>query len=297
MNYLHKPHKTVLPELRRALVEAGHVRYQGADAAPARERARIARHRGFQRWRPLALGWRGFVRRHTRISAGVAFAALVAASAGIAEASGALGTAQPTSPNSDLRAPLAQAADPTDLAMLGVLRRAQQPGDALPMSAISSGADDPIERSTGANPALARKVSFGAIGVAWIIPADGGLCLQSTGYVNGVAAFGGGGCDTDTNGHPPYSQSLSGGMRARGIYLITGLVPDGVSAVNLHLADGTIDTVPVEQNVYMAEVRFGLTSTTFTGADGTVTTLPGNAPPTSDHMAPATCAPAVDTGC
>ena len=238
--------------------------------------------------------WRGLVRRHTRISAGVAFAALVAASAGIAEASGAFGTAQPTSPNTDQVAPLAQAADPTDLAMLGVLRRPQQPGDALPME--PNRLQDPVARSTGANPALARKVSFGSLGDAWVIPADGGLCLQATGYVNGVAAFGGGGCDTDNNGHPPYIQGLSGG-RPRGIYLITGLVPDGVSEVELHLTDGTIDSVPVEQNVYMAEVRSGLTSTTFTGADGTVTTLPGSTPPTSDHMAPATCAPAVDTGC
>src|ERR1019366_592213 len=74
MNYLHRPHKNVLPELRQALVEAGHARYQGAEAAPARERARITRHRGFQRWRPLALG--GGV---SGIAAAVAAALLFAA--------------------------------------------------------------------------------------------------------------------------------------------------------------------------------------------------------------------------
>jgi hypothetical protein len=273
----------------------------GADFALAMERAHhqpvVGTVPAQRRLRRQPRGWRELVRRHTRISAGVALVALVAASAGIAEASGVLGTAQPTNINSDQRAPLAQAADPTDLAMLGILRRAQQPGDALPMSAISAGPDDPAERSDGANGALARKVSFGAIGDAWVIPADGGLCLQSTGYVNGAVAFGGGGCDTDADGHPPYIQGLSGGIRAPGIYLITGLVPDGVSDVQFHFTDGSVDTVPVDQNVYMAEVRSGLTSTTFTNADGTVTTLPGATPPTSVPATPAPCAPAVDTGC
>ena len=49
------------------------------------------------------------VKRHSRISAGVAFVALAAASAGLADAAGVLGTAQPTSPNTDQVAPLAQA--------------------------------------------------------------------------------------------------------------------------------------------------------------------------------------------
>jgi hypothetical protein len=269
----------------------------GADFALAMERAHQQSVVGGAPAQRQQRRWRELVRRHTRISAGVALAALVATSAGIAEASGVLGTAQPTNINSNQRAPLAQAADPTDLAMLGILRRAQQPGDALPMSAISAGPDDPAERSDGANGALARKVSFGAIGDAWVIPADGGLCLQETGYVNGAAAFGGGGCDTDADGHPPYIQELSGGMRAPGIYLITGLVPDGVSDVQFHFTDGSVDTVPVDQNVYMAEVRSGLTATTFTNADGTETSLAGSTPPTSVSATPAPCAPAVDPGC
>jgi hypothetical protein len=57
MKYLHTPRKTVLPpELRQALVAAGHVRYQGAVPAPVRERRRTSRRQGFQRWRPLVLG-------------------------------------------------------------------------------------------------------------------------------------------------------------------------------------------------------------------------------------------------
>jgi hypothetical protein len=233
--------------------------------------------------RPRRRPWQ-LVKQHSRISAAVAFAALAAASAGLADASGLLGTAQPTSPNTDQVAPLAQAPDPTDLAMLGILRRPQQPGDALPAEADRT--QDPIARSTGENPALAREVSFGALGDAWVIPADGGVCLQSQGA----------GCDNDVDGHPPYIQLLSGGIDHPGVYHITGLVPDGVSSVTLHLADGTDDVVAVQQNVYMADVRSGTTSTTFTLLNGTTVTLPGNSAPSS---APATaaCARAVGTAC
>jgi hypothetical protein len=207
------------------------------------------------------------VKRHSRISAGVAFIAIAAASTGLAGASGLLGTAQPTSPNTDQVAPLAQAPDPTDLAMLGILRRPQQPGDALPSEPDRT--QDPVARSTGANPALARKVSFGAVGDAWVIPADGGVCLQSQG----------GGCDTDVDGHPPYIEMLGGGIDHPGVYHITGLVPDGVTTVTLHLPDGTLDTLPVQQNVYMANIHTGTTSTTFTLADGTTVTLSGDPTP------------------
>jgi hypothetical protein len=215
------------------------------------------------------------VKRHSRISAGVVFVALAAGSAGLADAAGVLGTAQPTSPNTNQVAPLAQAPDPTDLAMLGILRRPQQPGDALPEEADRT--QDPVARSTGENPALARKVSFGALGDAWVIPADGGVCLQSQG----------GGCDTDVDGHPPYIQTLGGGIDHPGVYHITGLVPDGVATVELRFTDGTVDTLTVQQNVYMANVTSGLTSTTFTLADGTLVTLPGSSPPSSIAATPA----------
>jgi hypothetical protein len=238
--------------------------------------------------------WRRF-KRPSRVGAAVVLVALCGGSAALADVMGVFNSAQPTSPNGDQVAVLAQGPDQVDYTMLGVLRRPQQLGDALPPEPNRD--QDPVARSTGENPALAREVSFGSLGDAWVIPADGGVCLQSTGYVNGTAAFGGGGCDTDTDGHPPYIQGLSGGMRAPGIFLITGLVPDGVDTVQLHLADGTTDVLSVNQNVYMAEVRSGLASTTCTNANGTVTTLPGSTPPTSYHETPAACARAVDAGC
>jgi hypothetical protein len=229
--------------------------------------------------RPRRRPW-PMVKRHSRISAAVAFVALAAASAGLADAAGVLGTAQPTSPNTNQVAPLAQAPDPTDLAMLGILRRPQQPGDALPTEADRT--QDPVARSTGENPALARKVSFGAIGDAWVIPADGGVCLQSQGA----------GCNTDADGHPPYIQTLGYRASDPGIYHVTGLVPDGVSSVDLHLTDGTVDTVTVQQNVYMANISSAITSTTFTLSDGSVVTLPGGSLPTGTHPStPAQCAP------
>ena len=214
---------------------------------------------------------RAIIRRHTRISAGVALAALVVASAGIADASGVLGTAQPTVPGSGQRAPVALAPDPIDLAMLGIFRRPAQPGDALP---VSGPATDPIGMATGENLALARKADFGALGAAWVIPADGGLCLRGEGNVNGVHTFGGEGCGSDTDGHPPYSQTLSGNASAPTLVLITGLVPDGVSSVTLTF-DGKPFDVPVHENVYMAEMPPGVQSTSFTTANGTVVTLPG----------------------
>jgi len=44
---------------------------------------------------------------------------------------------------------------------------------------------------------------------------------------------------------------------------------------NLPLTDGTVDVVPVDQNVYMTNVRSGVAATSFANANGTVTTLPG----------------------
>jgi len=94
-------------------------------------------------------------------------------------------------------------------------------------------------------------------------------------------------------------QLLGGGIDHPGVYHITGLVPDGVNTVQLHLADGTADTLTVTENVYMADITVGITSTTFSLPDGTTVTLGQNGPPsnTNVHMTGAPCAPAVDTNC
>ena len=222
-------------------------------ARPSLRRGRLSR--------PLA--------RPSRLATAIAFIVLAGAGTGLAGAAGVFNTAQPTNPNTQQVAPLAQAPDQIDYSMLAVLRRPQQPGDALP--APQDRDRDPVARATGANPALARRVSFGALGDAWVIPADGGICLQSQG----------GGCDLDVDGHPPYIQMLGGGLDHPGVYHITGVVPDGVSTVDLHLYDGTTDALTVSQNVYMADVTQGIASTTFTLANGTTVTLPGDSPPTS----------------
>jgi hypothetical protein len=229
-------------------------------------------------------GWWRF-RRPSRIGAAAVLVALCGGSAALADVTGAFNSAQPTSPNGDQVAALAPGPDQIDYAMLSILRRPQQPGDALPTEPNRD--QDPIARSTGENPALARKVSFGSLGDAWVIPADGGVCLQSDG----------GGCDNDYDGHPPYIQLLGGGIDHPGVYHITGLVPDGVNTVQLHLADGTTDTVTVNENVYMANITVGITSTTFSLPDGTAVTLGENGPPTNGHMKASPCAPAVDTNC
>lgn len=194
-------------------------------------------------------------------------------SGGIAEASGVLGTAQPVPPMSGETAPLAQAADPTDLAMLGILRRPAQPGDVMSAAAAADIKDNPGGRADGVNPA--RAVSFGSLGEAWVIPADAGLCLLEAAYANGAAVLQGAECGSDADGHPPYLQGQSGGESAPGTELITGLAPDGVINANLTLTDGTVDVVPVDQNVYMTKVRSGVAATSFANGNGTVTTLPG----------------------
>jgi hypothetical protein len=201
--------------------------------------------------------------RRPRMGTAVAFVALAGVGSGLAGAAGVFNTAQPTSPNTQQVAPLAQEPDQVDYTMLGILRRPQQPGDALPPTQDRT--QDPEARSTGANPQLARRVSFGPLGDAWVIPADGGVCLQSQG----------GGCDLDVDGHPPYIQMLGAGVAHPGLFHITGLVPDGVTSVELHFDDGTVDELAVKENVYMANVTQGFSSTTFTLSDGTPITLPG----------------------
>src|SRR4051794_5644789 len=52
---------------------------------------------------------------------------------------------------------------------------------------------------------------------------------------------------------------------------IMGIVPDGVTAVTVTLADGGTATLPVNGNVYSANVPGATASVTFTAPDGTHT--------------------------
>jgi hypothetical protein len=219
-----------------------------------------------------ARGWRGArlrasAGRHTRLTAGFAVLTLAVTSAGFADATGLLGLGQPVSPSHGSRAPLALAPDPTDLKTLGIFRRPPRAGDAL---AATNRASDPVGTSTGLNLRLARKVSFGWIGAAWVIPADGGVCLTVKGYIDRRQVFGGGSCNDDSHGHPPYLESLSFGERAPGIYLLAGLVPDGVRIVDIRLDDGTRESLRVTDNVYMADIRSPVHSTAFSIGGRTV---------------------------
>jgi hypothetical protein len=56
-----------------------------------------------------------------------------------------------------------------------------------------------------------------------------------------------------------------------GTELVTGVMPDGIQSVSLHLATGGSLTVPVHQNVYSTLVKAAIGSITGTGSAGTLT--------------------------
>ena len=71
------------------------------------------------------------------------------------------------------------------------------------------------------------------------------------------------------------------GEGAPGTLMVVGVVPDGVASVSLTLADGTTQTLSVNDNVYMAEVQGGASpEVDFAGPDGAVS-LPPIALPTA----------------
>jgi len=226
---------------------------------------------------------RRWVRRHF-----VLVAALVAASGtagGIALAN-ALGGSTPTDSQYLYRGQHAlpeTAMTAEQTANLAVLRRPRTAADAIPPGAkfISDPAAAMGIGEDGANLALSRLAQQTNGISAWVVPADDGLvCLiVAAAAANSPYQSGGPSCapataastsaqhacdgpdcndtyrpgETATDGDLQASTFAGRDSRLPGYW--AGVVPDGVSAVTLHVYGGASETVPVHNNVYIAAVH------------------------------------------
>lgn len=141
--------------------------------------------------------------------------------------------------------PEIQSVPAAQAASFSILRRPLRPSDAF--AAIRPGAG-PL----GANPALARTLheATGGLsaGIVSVVPANGALCLRVPFSAGGAQWF----CDplaAAREGRLVMALRPGGRLRS-GEQLLVGLVPDGVRAVTVTTAAGSVLSVPVRSDVY-----------------------------------------------
>ena len=161
---------------------------------------------------------------------------------------------------------LAQGVPSNVAAHFAVLRRPVRPADAMPPAFVAQATNpNSLVVRTGVNPALARRARGLTSGTAWVIPANGEICLATSPPGFPGVAFNGCGGDAGAIAGREFSFATSG----RGQW-IAGLVPDKVSRVILTLSDGSSRTVTVRENVYTALVGGHVVSRRFTNPAGRV---------------------------
>jgi hypothetical protein len=204
----------------------------------------------------------------------VAVGASLAASAGASEA---LAPAAPTPPApADPHVHGAQpitAADSAQVGLLGVLRRADQPGDAVP-DRVRAHIVEALGPDVGANPSLARRALRTALGEdLYVVP--GWVCLASSVGVAGCTPT-----DQIAQGYAVTLQRIPSGIR------LGGLVPDGVSTVTIRGAAGESATAPTESNAWRGDVAFEPASVAWThDGDRAEVSVPVYAPPVAPTAA------------
>jgi hypothetical protein len=95
----------------------------------------------------------------------------------------------------------------------------------------------------GANPALARRAVAANGDVLYLVPAERGVCVIASSHGSCI------GTEWAKRGF-----GVGVGATAAGIQL-SGIVPDGVSAVTLNLADGSSHVAEVNDNVYSVHAK------------------------------------------
>jgi hypothetical protein len=192
-----------------------------------------------------------------------AVALILACSGGVALAGAGSSTAAPQTvapPTSE--APAASSVEPALLEAFALMRRSQTQADVIPADAQPA-----FSQASGANPSLARRVSDGADAEAWLIPGNGSACILARAPAD---AIGGAVCVPTAAARAGELDVQSASSQLPGSELVAGVVPDGVAAVTLHLADGNTSSAEVHEGVYLALVRGAVTSIDASGPGVTV---------------------------
>jgi len=198
--------------------------------------------------------WRAYTRQHRRLTAAVALAVVLAASAGIAAATGVL------LPNLTSPAPGGPAASPPSslTSSFAVLRRPRQAMDSLPAAGTASMTTE-VTRHWGVNPDLSR--FMGAIDGTpiWLVPGSIGSCIYGPG---------GGGSACGPNGPIVEQGILLALVPVNGSApSIIGVLPDGAS-VTARNTNGSPALVSRSGNAYAISGDPNLRSFTVHDASG-----------------------------
>lgn len=190
-------------------------------------------------------------------------------------ASGGGGPITPEAFEGGARAAVAQTVDAADASSFGVLARPVAASDSVPSIESAGLGDGSFAGVFGGNLALARQASGFDAGGAWVVPGAGSVCLiADPTYTAGVTTtahlLGGAVCAGDR-------AAIAGEMEFTGYAAtknpghttIAGLVSDGVMAVSVSLKDGTVQTLPVHDNVYMANLNGTPAAIAFVNGNGT----------------------------
>jgi hypothetical protein len=203
------------------------------------------------------------VRRRVRSTPPLALAATagVILAGGVAVALSAEPTRLP-GPSATAQPSPASTVEPALTDAFGLLRRVRTAADVVP-------GDIPVVLSpaSGANLALARRVAGPEGTEAWVIPGNEAACILAQASRYGL---GGAVCNPTAGARAGQLDVQSASNRLPGAELVAGLVPDGVSSVQLTLAGGGTASVPVRENVYLAVVRGAVASISARGAQGTL---------------------------
>jgi hypothetical protein len=151
-------------------------------------------------------------------------------------------------------------------AMIGELRRGRISDDALPQQwAAELNQGDDAKRHWGANTSLSRRTAPGV----WILPGNGYVCVVNAPPGQVAWSFG---CATPED--VKHGLLAPSSVDENGNGVLTGVLPDGVTAVTLVDNDGSTRTVLVDRNTYRAAIDADLKEVRFTDAAGREHVLP-----------------------
>lgn len=147
--------------------------------------------------------------------------------------------------------------DPAVRNFAGIFRRAQRASDTERFS-DGTGTAGSMRRQFGAQFANSRRVATHLSGIkAWLVPADGRICILVLDTTDKRVAGPGGTCQ-------PLSNLKDGGgsltHHKDGQTTIIGVTHDGASGVELTLRDGSKRNIAAKDNAWAAQVKGGTRS-------------------------------------
>lgn len=157
---------------------------------------------------------------------------------------------------------VATAIPQVDVQALGVLDRPRTQADVIPAGVAPS-----FSAASGANVDLSRKVET-PNGNAWLVPGTSSLCLVADGGAVCAPAESAAEGDLAQEGGIGGAESVKPSEINSAAKEVSGVVPNGVETVTVHLVSGGTSTLTVHENVYMGTVGGAISEVTFTGPNG-----------------------------